>query len=128
MSYSLVDFWFSLGYIVFMKLRFKNNETDTVWTTTTMESSEDDDGDSASYGRNGSLYEQLEDTDLVVDLKEIVDSLLDIEPNITWTEKVLKVSFDDIESDSDIRDAIGAIIEHIQDACGIEVVGLDEVD
>jgi len=111
-----------------MKLRFKNNETDTVWTTTTMESSDDDDGDSASYGRNGSLYEQLEDTDLVVDLKEIVDSLLDVEPNITWTEKVLKVSFDDIESDSDIRDAIGAIIEHIQDACGIEVVGLDEVD
>lgn len=126
MRYYFVVFWFSSRYVVFMKLRFKNNETDTVWTTTTIESSGDD--EDSTYGRSGSLYEQLEDTDLVADLKEVVESILDVEPNITWNEKVLRVSFDDNESDSDVRDAVSAVIEHIQDACGIDIVGLDDVD
>lgn len=100
------------------KIRFKNKDTDTNWTTA-LSASEDSEGAVRAY-------ELLEDTDLVADLKEIADSLAGIDPFITWTEKMMKVTFEDVEDD-ECLELIQAFRSHMEELLDAESEDPEEV-
>jgi hypothetical protein len=107
------------------KVRIKNKETSTSWTfvvqresSQTSRRDRDEDEDESFHATNVSqeMYQLLEDTDLVSSIKEISESILDSEPSdITWNEKILKISFEDCDQDSTICEVIEALREHLED-------------
>lgn len=98
------------------KVRIKNAETSTSWTMNIVRDCEGGE----SYSGGGTIAEEvfnlLEDTDFVSDLKDLSDSVIGVEPSkVTWNEKILKVVFEDVEEDSDILEIIEALREHLED-------------
>lgn len=93
------------------KIRFRNKDTDTNWAVVLTSAEDSSDAVRA--------YELLEDTDLVADLKEIADSLAGIDPVITWTDKMMKVTFEDIEDD-DCIELIQAFRSHMEELLDAE--------
>lgn len=84
--------------------RFENLETETVWVSKLTAGPWSDGEDVANH---------LEDTDAVEELTEIVDSLIGIEPEISWNEAVFKMSFDEAE-DSDCLDVISHVRKYFK--------------
>lgn len=105
------------------KIRLKNKETTTSWTIVVSRGSVSGDMDSDSdFSYVGStsvsddMVQLLEDSDLVSNIKEISESVLDLEPSeISWNEKILKISFEDCDSNSGILEVIEALREHLED-------------
>jgi hypothetical protein len=110
------------------KVRIKNKETSTSWTFVVQRESkssraahrdEQEEEDSEGFHAttvSQEIYQLLEDTDMVSSIKEISESLLDSEPSdITWNEKILKISFEDCDQDGAICEVIEALREHLED-------------
>lgn len=115
------------------KVRVKNKETSTSWTFVvqrdgssrksshhnTFDSSEEEASPSEHFHPTTvaqEMYQLLEDTDLEANIKEISESLIDLEPDdITWNEKILKISFEDCELDSAVYEVIEALREYLED-------------
>jgi len=98
------------------KVRVKNAETKTSWTLSISRDSSDDDGSYIGSSIAEEVFNLLEDTDFVSDLKELSDSVIGIEPSsVSWNEKILKVTFEDVEDDSDVLEVIEALREHLED-------------
>ena len=84
--------------------RFENLETETVWVSELTEGPWND-GEDVAY--------HLEDTDAIEELTEIVDSILGIEPDISWNEALLEMSFDEAE-DRDCLDVISHVRKYFK--------------
>ena len=102
------------------KIRIKNKETKTSWTITVLRKEDQFDLKDSSSVTGNSVFEEvvqlLEDSDLVSSIKEICESILDMEPSeISWNEKILKINFEDCDSDYAVIEVIEAIREHLED-------------
>ena len=85
--------------------RFENLETETSWVSELMSGTWSDGSDVALF---------LEDTEAVAELTEIVESLLGIEPDISWTEAGMEMTFDEAE-DKDCLDVIRHVRKYFRD-------------
>lgn len=96
------------------KVRVKNAETKTSWSLSITRA--EDSSDSHGTPISEEVYNLLEDTDFVSDLKDLSDSVIGVEPSsVTWNEKILKITFEDVDDDSDILEVIEALREHLED-------------
>jgi hypothetical protein len=102
------------------KIRVKNKETKSSWTIVVARDEDPFDIDDSSSTRGTSVSDEvvqlLEDSNLVSNIKEISESILDMEPSdISWNEKILKINFEDCDSDAGILEVIEALREHLED-------------